>query len=205
MGQGANIVSEMKLAQIRLEHKAELPWFLLAPLEVTIAAVASPNRSITALPAGFLRWDEEEPNALYITYDGGGAITSSTAIAFKSSAELQSNTDYLGYATSPSYWSYVGRNLILLPNPTVGAKLRIASCYQADVSLDTDATTNNWLTHTPDLLILETALKFATRLRDAELTNLLSRDLVEARNDMLAFSEAHRLTGGEYYKGAYNE
>jgi hypothetical protein len=191
------IANELALAQTELEHSPLLPWFLLdSELYTTLAT----GTTRVELPAGFLR--EYEEGALWTVNADESEWTALQKVPIDklrqlhtlySSQETDSETAPLYYSTDRTYFH-------LTPPPAADVTLRIL-CYTADSTLPTGDSTNDWLTHAPEILLAKTGMRMSQYLQNATAYQVFAGQYAEATRALEVSTVAREVSGSELTMG----
>ena len=179
-GLSTQIVSEMKLAQVRLERRGFLPWFLRAKYATTL------DTSPIYHPTGFIREIEDIPLLAYTDDDGVLQELQKDFYSVLVKATANEDIDSTG---APEYYAMLDASQIWLfpsPDKSYTAEERF---YQGASVLETDIE-NAWLQYAPEVLICETGLRIAQFLRDEVAVGLFKTDLGLAHDAMIRDSVA---------------
>lgn len=185
----SQIIAEMQLAQVRLEHKPELPWFLLKASSAL--ATTATSREVT-LPTDFLR--EDEDGTIWLTTTAGTLVK-----LVKDDYDKLLDSTWLDEEGQPSHFALKGGKWYMFPEPQLVYALSTFYYGKATV-LSTDIE-NSWLANAPELLIAETGLRVARFLRDPEYVSLFQSDITEATRDLITENEARKQAAREAYMG----
>lgn len=168
VGLEAQLISELQLAQSRLEGGELMPWFL--ETSGTINTVA--NQNWVAVPTGFIR--ETDDRGTWITGSDGeySELKKDDYQWLKGAYAGQNPGKPLGYAL-------VGAKLYLFPTPDAIYPIEFWY-FSVDTVLSTNIE-NAWLKYSPDLLIGTAGIAMAGFLRDQGAIALFSGQESEAR------------------------
>lgn len=161
------ILQELKLAQIFLESRGELPWFLLK--EKYASTVADEAR--LAIPTDFLL-EAEESALWYVTSEGAFKVIKKgeqdTLRAYWNN-DGTSDDDTKG----PRAYALVNGYFFLYPTPGEVYTVRMYY-YASDTVLATGDSGNLWSTHFPDLLMGLAGQNLLVHFREND-PNVISR------------------------------
>jgi len=187
------IVLRLQEAQRDLEKGKTLPKFLLQE-DQPLSLVAGTHT--VALPAGFLRDDDDRPISFFPVGSEFPFFLARRSYKDAVVANLKLEND----PTSPSV--YVLRNTTI--DFIVEADITYAltwNYYKAAEVLTTDIE-NEWLAHAPEWLIGEAGLRLATDLRDAGGVQNFTAIRAAGRAAIFADQIALEESGGPYRMGA---
>lgn len=175
-------VTQLILAQDRLERSAILPWFLLSE-DSTITTLASEPRIV--IPSDFLRECEDDALWRYNPEAESGEEQWTKLV--------KDDLDYLREVYpdtgKPTHYALSGGYFWLLPTPDDIYTIR-QRYFAKGASLATDIE-NSWLKYAPELLIGEAGLPLAASLRDADAATEFGRKRTEG-NARLVIDETAR-------------
>ena len=184
----ATALSEMQLAQQEYEQGPNLPWFL----EQTKTANVNAGASDVALPAGFIRFDDDG-GAVYFDIDTTRYFLE--IVLLQHLREQPPADADIPRAVAP------GDKLYLFPGSSTDITLNIVACYSDALPADA-ASTNLWLTHASYVLIAKTAFRMAqTHLQDFELASSIAQQVQEAEQRLANFTVARRYSRVDLVKG----
>jgi len=184
----ATALSEMQLAQQEYEQRPNLPWFL----EQTKTASVNAGASDLALPAGFIRFDDDG-GAVY--FDIGTTRYFPEIVLLQHLREQPPADVDIPRAVAP------GDKLYLFPGTSSAITLNICACYSDSLPADA-ASSNLWLLHAPYVLIAKTAFRMAqAHLQDFELASSIAQQVQEAEQRLANFTVARRHSRVDLVKG----
>jgi predicted nuclease of predicted toxin-antitoxin system len=190
-------LSEMQLAQERMEGGALLPWFLR--IDNTALSTTAGQEYVDISSLNFIREDD----------DWGGVWWKDTTITAPDQwVRIDKDAYYAmqafyadSEAATPEKYAYMSERLYLRPFPADVYPLRIQG-YARDTAVADTATTNLWLTNAADWLIAETGLVVsAHHLRDDDLAKRFAGMTADARLRVQVADEARRHAGRSYQMG----
>jgi hypothetical protein len=179
-GLNAQIVTEIILAQNRLEQEPFLPWFLEAELSVTFAA----GQNYT-LPSDCLR----------LTDFGVWAVVSEKHYQLRGDDyDVLRRNESLLTAARPEYFALQGSVLHLFPLPDINYSARVGVAEKAIVL--SSNLTNSWLQYAADVLVSLAGERMAKFLRDWTIADRFREERQEALAK-LAMADAARRESGQ--------
>jgi hypothetical protein len=194
------IILALKNAQVNLELRPFLPWFLKS-VETDIATVA--NTSTVAVPTGFIREFEGDAFYRYVAADDATDEDEDISIypgwkPLAKGLDEDFHKDYPGTGV-PKAYSVDATNFRLYPTPDAVYALKIIYYKQAAI-LATDVE-NDWLKYAPDLLIGEAGQRLAAGLRDAGAKNYFLELAAKGSAQLQQGGEAREHANQRYVMG----
>ena len=190
--QETNIINALQDAQLKLERRPLLPWFLRTEIS-SVSTVSGEER--VGLPTNFLREDEE--SALW--YFNGTA----TDDADKWTELIKDDLSVLRNAHPgegpPTNYAISGNYYRIFPTPDDIYLLKQIFMGK-DTVLDTNIE-NEWLKYASDLMIGLAGLDTATVLRDADAIAVFDRMIREGQEQLTIDTEARRHENTRYIIG----
>lgn len=184
------VTTELGLVQKQLEQAPELPWFLFREQTLSVST------SATALPAGFIRFEEDSCFVNYSNADG--------TLIWPEPLDLQSFRDYAtNFTTTGNIEAYAltSAQILVTPTPVSAVTLTLHAAF-ADTAPSDAASTNLWATHAEDVLIYNTASRIASDiLQDGELSSTLDQRAKVAWDLLKRHSLARKLAHLNFAKG----
>jgi len=177
-GLRAACLSEMKLAQEKLEQAPELPWFL----EVEEAtAETEPGEERLPVPTDFIR--EVEDFNLSLVETDGSLVDLSRRTYDEAEVEIPRNSEW----STPQIYSMRSNYIILRPTPDAVYFVRFPTYYgKQQVPQDSESSENEWFKTVPDLMIAMAGLQIAgKRLKDPDLVTLFTNDQKSAEDRLV--------------------
>lgn len=175
--------SRLREAQRDLEMGKTLPKFLLQEGQTLILAAAT---STVALPAGFLRMDDDNPPHYLVD------SASPTFVAIKRNYREALEANYSTDAGGPKVGVILQSTIDFITTADIAYTLTW-SYYKADALL-TSNIENEWLAHASDWLIGEAGSRIARSIRDkdamAEFDWLTQRGRAAVFGEIIASEEA---------------
>ena len=156
--QTANIISNLKLAQITLEGEPTLPWFMMSDL-TTLTTVA--DTATLSIPGGFLREEED----VKLTYFPEPDAENPTPVQLrKDDYDLLARLYAAEDTGPPVAFALLKDQFHFFPTPDDAYTIKLYYLIE-QTTLDTNVE-NNWLRYTP-LLVMGMAGKYmSSALRD---------------------------------------
>lgn len=184
----ATALSEMQLVQQEYEQGPNLPWFLAQTKTASVSAGASD----VALPAGFIRFDDDDG---LVYFDLNGTRYFPEIVLLQHLRGQPSVEADVPRAVAP------GDKLYLFPGSSTAITLNIVACYSDALPADA-ASTNLWLTHASYVLVAKTAFRMAqAHLQDFELASSIAQQVQEAEQRLANFTVARRYSRVDLVKG----
>lgn len=182
------VITEMKLAQQRLEKRRILPWFLVSEVVFTSTDITEER---VPTPSDFLR-ELDQAAVWFIKTDG-------TRKKLRK-MEYEDMYDRYNATGEPVAYALVGRYFRVRPLPTEGTKYKIEMMYyKKDEILDTDIQ-NCWLEHFPDYLMAEAGRILAARyIKNAALVREFQEDITRESSVLEVNEQARRDSNMEYW------
>jgi len=187
------IIDALQDAQIDLELRRPLPWFLKTEVaaEDTVA-----NEERVALPTDFLEeWDDD---ALWYFDSAADDEDKWTLLQKEDLQTLRSDPDLAG-SDKPLFYAYDGLYFRIFPTPDAIYPLRMIY-FQQDTLL-TSNIENLWLKNIPTLIIGEAGLKMTTPFRDPIAATEFTRMRAEGTSSLVVATESKQHTNRRYVMG----
>lgn len=186
----ASALVELNMVQQEYEHGPLLPWFLF--VQKTAAVLLGTNS--VALPAGFIRFEEDSSAAWYVDADGIRQFLE--IVGFQTLIEQ-------GLADGVPTACAIADELYVYPSPESDTTVTVLAAYK-DSAITDAAATNLWLTNLSYLLVAKTALRMAqSYLQDFELAKSLTPLAQEAEMRAARFITARQVARTDVVKGEY--
>ena len=190
--QATRAVTALQDAQLKLERRPLLPWFLLTEVA---SVTAEANEERVGLPSNFLR--EYEEDALWLFN------TTATEPADEWTELIKDDLSVLRNAHpgtgDPIKYSLTGLYFRLFPTQTEDKTLKLIYYKQAEV-LSTNIE-NEWLKYASDLMIGMAGKDVATVLRDADAIAVFKDMITEGQAQLIIDTEARQHENTRYIIG----
>lgn len=190
----ADIVNALQDAQVRLEGRPFLPWFLVS--EVSSILTTSGEERIP-LPTGFIR--EIEQDALWY-YNSAAATDEQWTPLMKDDLDALRSA-YPGVG-APKAYALLDDYFRIFPTPDAAYTLKMIF-YKEDTVLDTNVE-NGWLLHAPWLMIGEAGADIAASLGMEKAEMRFDKQAADAVRDLFIETTAREEAGRSRVKGGYN-
>lgn len=188
------IIGAIQNAQIILERKSELPWFLESE-NSSINTTAGEER--IPVPSDFLR--EINENAMW-RYDATGdpdwVELGKTSVP-EGRRTYAADDDASG---KPLYYALQGNYFRLFPTPDDNYTIKLIY-YKKDTVLSSGATENGWSTVCPFLLIGRAGMLLTGNNKDQASMATFKELYEEGLNDLFRSSEGREHAGQVYVRG----
>lgn len=186
----ALVLGELVSVQAQLEQAPELPWFLFREQTLSVSSAA------TALPTGFIRFEEDSCFVNYTNSEG--------ALVWPAPLQLSDFRDYAAASASQSYpqaYAITSTQILVAPVPESEIILTFHAAF-SDVAPTDAAVTNLWATHASDVLVYNTGSRVASDiLQDAELSSTLDQRAKVAWDVLKRHSLARKIAHLNFAKG----
>ena len=190
--QADEIITAIQDAQIKLELRDELPWFLRT--EIASASTVVDEERL-AVPTDFIR--EVEESALFI-FDATATDPEDEWVALEKGESDTLRVDFPGTGT-PQAYSLDGPYFRLFKTPDAVYTMKMVY-YKQDTIL-TSNIENDWLKYIPFLLIGKAGMDFAQDLRDANALAFFTEMFIENDDLFSRHNIARRVANREYLIG----
>lgn len=193
-----DLINALQDAQLQLEKKATLPWFLLSEMAFISLTV---NEERVLLPSDFLR--ETEQSALYLHDASSSAVNTEDEYITLAKEDLDFLRRTLPGAGTPSAYALDDSYFRLFPTPNQAAvdQFKLRQIYYKKGALLTTNIENVWLEHFPWLLIGIGGAMVAAGLRDRDAIGIFAAFEAKEYAIMVDDTEARKHAQRRYIMG----
>ena len=182
----AQIIVELQTAQIDLEQRPELPWFLLNYADTLTMTVSTAS---SAVPSDFLM--EDDYGGIFGIDTGDSSATK--RVVKKDFDTLQGRkTAFFSTNNFPEFYALQNASFYWYPTPDAAYTYALWYYRQDPTTIVAAGATNLWLTNAPDVLYNLAGWNIARYLRFPEAVPFFEADFKVAFAQMMAKTEARR-------------
>lgn len=185
----SQIISEINEALTRLEMGATKPWFLIT-LEGILSLSTVTN--VFDLPSGFIE-EYEEGSCQIQDLEGNW-----TEVIKNDLDELR--RIYKSDTGLPEGYAIVGKSIAFFPWPDENYVVKLDYCRK-DTALTEGNSTNQYLTHIPELVIGMAGRRIAQAIRDKEAVSFFKEMEADARVELYRQNESRKAANATYQIG----